>query len=53
MNTTMALALAKFNSSWEDEEEERSADKEESYNKKDMSIHTGDHDLSIDDYNVG
>jgi hypothetical protein len=50
MNTNMASASAKFNSSLEDEEGERSANKEESYNKKDMSIHTGDQDLSIGDY---
>ncbi len=50
MNTNMALASAKFNSSLEDEEGERSAKEEESYNKKDMSIHTGDHNLSIGDY---
>jgi hypothetical protein len=37
----MALALAQFNSSLEDEEEESSGNKEESFNKKDMSIHMG------------
>jgi hypothetical protein len=51
MNTNMALALVQFNSSLEDEEEGSSGDEEESFNKKDMSIHAGDHDLSTGDYN--
>jgi hypothetical protein len=51
MTANMAMALAQLNSRSEDEEEGGSGDKEESFNEKDMSIHTGDHDLSMGEYN--
>jgi hypothetical protein len=51
MTTNMALALAQLNSCSEDKEEGGLGDKEESFNKKDMSIHTGDNNLSMGKYN--
>jgi hypothetical protein len=51
MTDHMASALAQLNSCSEDEEEGGWGDKEESFNEKDMSIHTGDHDLSMGKYN--
>ncbi len=51
MNTNMARAIAQLNRNPEDEEERSSDSNEESYSKKDMSIQTGDHDLSAGDYN--
>ncbi len=51
MTANMALASAQLNSRSEDKEEGGLGDKEESFNKKDMSIHTGDHDLSLGEYN--
>jgi hypothetical protein len=47
----MAMALAQLNSRSEDEEEGGLGDKEESFNEKDMSIHNGDHNLSMGKYN--
>jgi hypothetical protein len=51
MTANMAMALAQLNSCSEDEEEGGSGDEEESFNEKDMSIHTGDHNLSMGEYN--
>jgi hypothetical protein len=50
MTANMAMALAQLNSRSEDEEEGGSGGKEESFDKKDMSIHTGDHGLSMGEY---
>ncbi len=47
MTTNMAMALGQLNSCSEDKKEGGSGDKEESFDEKDMSIHTGDHDLSM------
>ncbi len=51
MTTNMAMALAQLNSRSEDKEEGGLGDKEESFDEKDMSIHTGDHDLRMGKYN--
>jgi hypothetical protein len=50
MNANMALAIAQLNRSLEDEEGRSLDSDEESYNKEDMSIQTGDQDLSLGDY---
>jgi hypothetical protein len=50
MTANMALALTQLNSRSEDKEEGGLGDKEESFNKKDMSIHTGDHDVRMGKY---
>ncbi len=50
MTTNMAMALVQLNSCSEDEEEGGSGNKEESFDEKDMSIHTGDHNLSMSEY---
>jgi hypothetical protein len=50
MTANMALASAQLNSRSEDMEEGGSGNEEESFNKKDMSIHTGDHNLSLGEY---
>jgi hypothetical protein len=50
MTANMAMAVAQLNSRSEDKEERGSGNKEESFNEKDMSIHTGDHDLSMGEY---
>ncbi len=47
MTANMALASVQLNSCSEDKEEGGSGNKGESFNEKDMSIHTGDHDLSL------
>ncbi len=47
----MALALVQLNSCSEDKEEGGSGDKEKSFDKMDMSIHTGHHVLSMGEYN--
>jgi hypothetical protein len=46
----MAMASAQLNSHSEDEEEGGLGDKEESFDEKDMSIYTGDHNLSMGKY---
>ncbi len=51
MTANMAMALTQLNSRSEDKEEGGSGDKEESFDEKDMSIHTGDHNLSMGKYN--
>jgi hypothetical protein len=51
MTANMAMALAQLNSRSEDKEEGGLGDKEESFDEKDMSIHTGDHNLSMGEYN--
>jgi hypothetical protein len=50
MTTNMAMASAQLNSRSEDKEEGGSGNKEKSFDEKDMSIHTGDHDLSMGEY---
>jgi hypothetical protein len=50
MNANMALAIAQLNRSLEDEEGRSLDSDKESYNKEDMSIQTGDQDLSLGDY---
>ncbi len=50
MTTNMAMALAQLNSRSEDKEEGGLGDKEENFDEKDMSIHTGDHNLSMGKY---
>jgi hypothetical protein len=50
MNTNMARAIVQLNRNPEDEEERSSDSNKECYSKKDMSIQTGDHDLSAGDY---
>ncbi len=50
MTANMAMALAQLNSRSEDKEEGGSGDKEESFDEKDMNIHTRDHDLSMGKY---
>ena len=51
MNANMALAIAQLNRSLEDKEGRSLDSDKESYNKEDMSIQTGDQDLSLGDYN--
>jgi hypothetical protein len=51
VTANMAMALAQLNSHSEDKEEGGLGNKEESFNEKDMSIHTGDHNLSMGEYN--
>ncbi len=51
MTVNMAMLLAQLNSRSEDKEEEGLGNKEESFGEKDMSIHTGVHDLSMGEYN--
>ncbi len=46
------MALAQLNSSSEDKEEGGLGDKEESFDEKDMNIHTGDHNLSMGEYDL-
>ncbi len=50
MTANMVMASAQLNSCSEDKEEGGSGDKEESFDEKDMSIHTGDHNLSMGKY---
>jgi hypothetical protein len=50
MIANMVMALAQLNSCSEDKEEGGSGDKEESFDEKDMSAHTGDHNLSMGEY---
>ncbi len=51
MTANMAMVLAQLNSRSEDKEEGGLGNKEESFDEKDMSIHTGDHNLSMSEYN--
>jgi hypothetical protein len=51
MTVNMAMALAQLNSRSEDKEEGGLGNREESFDEKDMSIHTGDHNLSMGKYN--
>jgi hypothetical protein len=50
MTANMAMESAQLNSRSEDKEEGGLGDKEESFDEKDMSIHTGDHELSMGKY---
>jgi hypothetical protein len=50
MTANMAMASAQLNSCSKDKEEGGLGNKEKSFNEKDMSIHTGDHDLSMGEY---
>jgi hypothetical protein len=51
MTANMASALAQLNDPSGDEDKEGSGKEEESFNETDLSICSGDHDLSIEEYN--
>jgi hypothetical protein len=50
MTANMALALAQLNSCSDNKDKEGSGEEEESFNETDLSIRSGDHDLSIEEY---
>jgi hypothetical protein len=51
MTAIMASALAQLNGCSNNEDKEGSGKEEESFNKNDLSIRSGDQDLSIEEYN--
>ena len=51
MTANMASALTQLNGCSDDEDKEGLGKEEESFNKNDLSIHSGDHNLSIEEYN--
>jgi hypothetical protein len=50
MTANMSSASAQLNGCSDDEDKEGSGEEEESFNKNDLSIRSGDHDLSIEEY---
>jgi hypothetical protein len=51
ITANMALALAQLNGCSDNKDKEGLGEEEESFNKNDLSIRSGDHDLSIEEYN--
>jgi hypothetical protein len=51
MTANMVLALAQLNGCSDDKDEEGLGKEEESFNENDLSICSGDHNLSIEEYN--